>query len=224
MEPRSARQRCLSTDCESLFAAGVNGSSKGSSFSDLYEDMKKEKVRSQPSTLISMKDELMAEKKERVRKEIKTLQLSNEEREYYVEAFCIFDLDGSGTIDVDELGEVMKSMGIEVSEKEIRAMMAQIDDDGSGEISVTEFVQLMATVRTRGGVIETEADIREAFQLVDADGDGFISPQDLAQAFLSVGEKITFEQAVDMVRVADSDLDGRADFSDFHKILKAKLT
>eukprot|EP00842_Homolaphlyctis_polyrhiza_P001481 jgi/Hompol1/2333/HPOL_002175-RA len=183
--------------------------------------MTKEKVKTQPSALISMKDELMAEKKDRVRKEIKNMNLSNEEREYYVEAFCIFDLDGSGTIDVDELGEVMKSLGLEVSEKEILKMMQQIDDDCSGEISITEFVQLMATVRTRGGIIETEADIREAFGLVDADGDGFIGAQDLVQAFSSIGEKITVEQAMDMIRVTDSDLDGRADFIDFRKMLDA---
>ncbi|KAI8925504.1 hypothetical protein BC831DRAFT_550601 [Entophlyctis helioformis] len=196
----------------------------GSSYKELYDDMHKEKVKTRNSSIMTMKDEMMAEKKERVRKEIKSMSLSAEEREYYVEAFCIFDLDGSGTIDVEELGAVMRSLGLEdVSEAEIRAMMSQIDQDGNGEISIVEFVDLMATVRTRGGIIETEADIREAFALVDFDKDGYVTAQDLAQAFVSVGEKITHEQALDMIRVTDGDLDGRVDFADFYKMLTSTI-
>ncbi|KAH6564872.1 hypothetical protein BASA50_003525 [Batrachochytrium salamandrivorans] len=196
---------------------------KKSDFNDLLQDMKKGKYQSQTNTFLSIKDESTAEKKQRMYSEIRKLNLSQEENEYYLEAFCLFDLDGSGTIDINELEQVMKSIGIEPTESDILGMMERAGASATGEITVTEFVQLMATLRTQGEVIKTGMDMIRAFGLIDVDNDGFIISQDLVSAFECIGEKISIEQAVDMIRVIDSDADGQIDFSDFESMLSGKL-
>lgn len=55
----------------------------------------------------------------------------------------MFDTDGSGTIDASELGAALKAMGHELSEAELKQMLAQADDDGTGEIEFEEFCALM---------------------------------------------------------------------------------
>ena len=115
----------------------------------------------------------------------------------------------------------MKSLGLEVTEAELRGMMSRIKLGEVEEITVVEFVQLMASMRTQGGVVETGRDMIQAYGLMDVDNDGLISPHDLMHAFECVGEKISLEQAQDMIRVADHDLDGTCDFSDFERILTA---
>ena len=53
-------------------------------------------------------------------------------------AFNLFDLDGGGDIDAKELGTVMRSLGQNPTDEEIDAMIAEVDDDGSGSIEFPE--------------------------------------------------------------------------------------
>ena len=50
------------------------------------------------------------------------------------QSFDSFDIDGSGTIDTDEVRQAMAQQGIEMTEEEVDELFAQVDDDGSGEI------------------------------------------------------------------------------------------
>ena len=54
----------------------------------------------------------------------------------YKKAFNLFDKDGSGSIDSDELITVMKSLGVEATEEEVETMLETADADGSGEFSM----------------------------------------------------------------------------------------
>ena len=46
------------------------------------------------------------------------------------EAFELFDIDGDGKITTDELGTVMKSLGMNPSQDELREMIKEVDIDG----------------------------------------------------------------------------------------------
>ena len=59
------------------------------------------------------------------------------------DAFKVFDTDGSGTISKKELMALMKSLGQNLSEAELEAMMAEVDTDKSGEIDFKEFKSMM---------------------------------------------------------------------------------
>lgn len=58
-------------------------------------------------------------------------------------AFSLFDVDGSSTIDIDELKKILKATHMEVAESQVsskaNAIMRQADEDGSGEIDFEEF-------------------------------------------------------------------------------------
>jgi len=46
------------------------------------------------------------------------------------EAFGLFDIDGDGKITTDELGTVMKSLGMNPSADQLRDMIDEVDIDG----------------------------------------------------------------------------------------------
>jgi len=58
-------------------------------------------------------------------------------------AFQVFDRDGSGTINTEELKEVMKSIGESLTDEEIEDMMKEADKDGNGTIDCKMFFILV---------------------------------------------------------------------------------
>lgn len=56
-----------------------------------------------------------------------------------ITTFMTFDVDGGGTIDITEIGTVMRAMGRRVTEEELEAMMAVADVAGRGEIDFEQF-------------------------------------------------------------------------------------
>lgn len=55
----------------------------------------------------------------------------------------MFDADGNGFIDRDELRKVMSSLNESLTEEELDAMIKEADINGDGEISFEEFKAMM---------------------------------------------------------------------------------
>ena len=79
--------------------------------------------------------------KYRVKKKVK--ELTEIQRNEIEKAFKLFDVDNSGSIDINELKEAMKALGIYLKKEEIKKIMDEVDEDGSGTIELREFTDLM---------------------------------------------------------------------------------
>ena len=66
----------------------------------------------------------------------------NEEEEV-LKAFKVFDKDGNGLININELKDIMLNMGNNWSENEINEMLAEADIDMDGYINYEDFVRTM---------------------------------------------------------------------------------
>merc|ERR1711872_224065 len=61
------------------------------------------------------------------------------------EAFTVFDSDGNGFINRQELGYVMENLGENMDKEEIEFLINEIDLDGDGQINYEEFYVMMCT-------------------------------------------------------------------------------
>ena len=80
---------------------------------------------------------------------------------------------------------------------------------GNGEIDFPEFLTMMAKKHQ----VDPEQELREAFRVFDKNGDGFISAEELRIVMTSLGERLTDKEVDDMLKEADSNNDGKIDYS-----------
>jgi calmodulin len=146
-------------------------------------------------------------------------QLTEERIAKFKEAFFLFDKDGDGTIATKELGTVMRSLGANPTEAELHDMINEIDADGNGTVDFPEFLTLMARKMKD---VDSEEEIIEAFKVFDKDGNGFISAAELRHIMTNLGEKLTDEEADEMIREADVDGDGMINYVEFVKMMMSK--
>merc|ERR1712113_290540 len=69
--------------------------------------------------------------------------LTEEQQKAFREVFDLFDSNGGGTIDAQELDEALQSADIHLTKEEISDVLNSMDKDGNGEIDFEEFLTLM---------------------------------------------------------------------------------
>ena len=142
--------------------------------------------------------------------------LTDEQIAEFKEAFQIFDKDGDGSITTKELGTVMRSLGQNPSDDEIRQMIIDVDEDKSETIDFKEFLGLMAKKMKEN---DSEDELIDAFKVFDRDDNGKISAHELRYVMLSSGEDLTEQVIQEMVLEADTDGDGFIDYEEFVRIM-----
>ena len=145
--------------------------------------------------------------------------LSADEIEEIKEAFDIFDVDRSGAISVQELLNAMKSLGFDTKNPAIFQMIADMDEDGNGEIEFEEFLDMMtARISDRN----TKEDLERVFKLFDDNRTGEITVENLRRVAKELGEDIPEEELKEIILRADLDGDGKLSFEDFYAVITKK--
>merc|ERR1711869_91765 len=133
------------------------------------------------------------------------------------EAFDLFDTDGSGNIDVKELTIAMKALGCEPKAGEIEKMIADVDDDGSGEIGYPEFLQMMTHKILNE---DPKDDMLKAFRLFDEDQTGSVSFKNLKRVAKETNQSLSEDELQEMFDDADKDGDGVLNEEEFLRMMK----
>ena len=95
-------------------------------------------------------------------------------------------------------------------------LMVRVDVDHNGKIDLMEFIWMMNDTLEKTDTME---DLKIAFRAFDTDGDGKISKDEFRICMLNFGERFGEEEISDMVRQADSDMDGSINFIEFVQML-----
>lgn len=127
----------------------------------------------------------------------------------YRDAFALFDKRGDGKIDSDQIGDVLRALGLNPTEAEVTKIVQEIDPKGSvsainvfsykflyfalfsysGNKRVTfeEFLPcfLSCSQKKEQGSME---DFIEGLRVFDKDGNGFINSAELRHVLTSLGK------------------------------------
>ena len=90
--------------------------------------------------------------------------------------FGMFDVKKVDFLSADDLDEILRAMGFRPSAEELKEILEEIDEDGSGEIEFGEFCQLCAKFLIEEPDEETmKRELKEAFRVYDKEANGFIT-------------------------------------------------
>jgi len=142
------------------------------------------------------------------------------------------DRNKDGRIDLDELRALLEttcSDSVEshliqhwLSEEEVARVMSQYDLDRSGDLDRNEFEQLVAD-----GLLLDEklADYKAAFDAVDTDGSGDINADELRVLLTRLGwdPNTNTETVLNLMGKYDLNENGRLDFNEFMRLMKAHM-
>ena len=144
--------------------------------------------------------------------------ITDEQRKELQDVFDQFDKDKDGKISAKELENAMQSMGQTPTGEEINEMMREVDLNQDGKIDFDEFMSLM--IKSSPDT-QTEEEVINAFWVFDKEGNGLISSAELKHIMMTIGDKMTEEEADEMVNEADIDEDGMINYEEFVRMMMA---
>ena len=151
----------------------------------------------------------------------KKLAIPEDKIAEYKETFDMFDKDGSGTISVPEIVKIMKNFGYPIKKSEAQQMIADIDDNGDGELDFEEFVTLME--KQTNYVEETDEElVLRAFKSFDNDHDGKITNYEFKYILTQMGNKFSEDELNQLFDICKLDLNGTLTYQDFINFWKMK--
>ena len=147
-------------------------------------------------------------------------EISPELKKQYQNAFEMFDKDKDGTITAKELANVMETLtGEKPSLDEINSMIKEVDLNSDGKIELEEFITLMMK---NSPDTQQEEEVINAFRVFDKEGNGLIQTDELKHIMMTIGDKMTEDEADEMIHEADIDGDGTINYEEFVRMMMAR--
>jgi len=133
------------------------------------------------------------------------------------EAFSLFDTDGDGKIAASELGILMRSLGGNPTQAQLK------------EITTTEqltspfdFPRFLDLMKKHLNPEPFDRQLRDAFRVLDKEGTGTVSVKELRHVLTSIGEKLEPAEFDEWIREVEVGNDGNIKYEDFIQRMLAK--
>jgi len=133
------------------------------------------------------------------------------------ETFNRIDTNHNGTLEVNELGDLLKEVagggpGAKVNPEDVKVVMAEIDTDKNGEVSLEEFTQWYLSSEER-----IKNDIKIAFERYDSTKDGTLTATEVKKALKELNNSAVDDDEVEAacLRMTKGRPDAIITFQDF---------
>ncbi|XP_075453195.1 dynein regulatory complex protein 8 [Ascaphus truei] len=120
------------------------------------------------------------------------------------EAFDVFDHEGNKTVDVREIGTIIRSLGCCPTEGELHDMLAEVEEEEpTGYIRFEMFLPMMTKVLLERRYRPYPEDVLlRAFEVLDENKRGYLTKDELVKYMTEEGEPFTQEEIEEMISAA----------------------
>jgi calmodulin len=155
--------------------------------------------------------------------------------------FKRYDKDGSGELSLAEVSLLFIDMGLtpkcQEDQDEMKALLREVDADGSGELDFDEFQDLVQRITERlrfsqrrrenetakqlGFNAQQVVELRESFFSLDQDGSGELSIDECRTTLTLLRKNMSAEDLNVLFETIDKDGNGRIDFQEFLHFMRS---
>ncbi|XP_030761679.1 troponin C-like [Sitophilus oryzae] len=146
-------------------------------------------------------------------------ELSKDQIALLKNAFDTFDVDKKGSIGVVMIGTILSMLGIQTTEAMLAEIIAEVDEDGSGELEFAEFVTLASRFMVEEDAEAMQQELKEAFRLYDKEGNGYITTSTLKEILKELDDKLTSDELDMIIAEIDTDGSGTVDYDEFMEVM-----
>jgi centrin-1 len=143
--------------------------------------------------------------------------LSQDQIDEIQEAFNLFDVESSGSIDYRELKAAMKALGVQVKKEELRKMITDVDADGSGSVEFPEFLTMMTAKMNDN---DSREEVGKVYKMFTESGK--LEFKDFKKVAKELGENMGEDDLKSMFDHADHSNLGYVSLDDFYRLMKKK--
>ncbi|KAI5610904.1 EF-hand calcium-binding domain-containing protein 2, partial [Silurus asotus] len=119
-------------------------------------------------------------------------------------AFDVFDHESNHTVDVREIGTIIRSLGCFPTEAELHDVIAEVkEEEASGFIRFEKFLPVMTKILMDNKFRPIPEDLLlQAFEVLDQQKKGYLEPEELTQYLTQEGEPFSQEEMDEMLSAA----------------------
>ncbi len=130
--------------------------------------------------------------------------LAVEVRQKIQDAFRVFDHENNNTVDVREIGTIIRSLGFCPSEAELQEVLRDMEDPQQmGYIQFDRFYPVMSKIiTTHRFQLNTSDELLIAFKTLDLKGKGVMNVDDLRRYFTQFGEPFAQDEIDELLNAA----------------------
>jgi len=147
--------------------------------------------------------------------------LDDDQLETLQKAFNSFDTEGNGNISAETVGIILRMMGVKISEKNLKKIIADTDEDETGIIGFEQFAELAASFLVEEDEEALAAELKEAFRIYDKEGLGYITTDVLREIIAEIDPKLTSSDLDSIIEEVDEDGSGTLDFDEFMEMMSS---
>ncbi|XP_077342263.1 dynein regulatory complex protein 8 [Lithobates pipiens] len=120
------------------------------------------------------------------------------------ESFEVFDHENNKTVDVREIGTIIRSLGCCPTEGELHDMLAEVEEEEpTGFIRFEKFLPMMTKVLLERRYRPIAEDVlQRAFEVLDEKKKRFLTKEELIKYMTEEGEPFTQEEMEEMISAA----------------------
>jgi len=132
-------------------------------------------------------------------------------------AFDIFDTEGNGTVDVREVGTILRYLGVYPSEAQLHSLILELQsEEPTMFVSRAPFVacacRIIANSEIEG---PTPEDLVRAFQTLDSAKSGFLEADQVRVYLTTMAERLTSEEVENFITFATDAESGLIDWKGY---------
>eukprot|EP01114_Cavostelium_apophysatum_P008792 TRINITY_DN215_c0_g1_i1.p2 TRINITY_DN215_c0_g1~~TRINITY_DN215_c0_g1_i1.p2 ORF type:complete len:152 (-),score=59.14 TRINITY_DN215_c0_g1_i1:103-558(-) len=131
------------------------------------------------------------------------------------ECFALFDAKKQGYLEKEQLGTVIRALGKNPTEKEMKEIFTEI---GNEKIDLNRVKTIFRTKKLRTAH-DQDKEMRDAFKALDKDNNGKVQEAELRQILGNLGDALTSQEVNALMREVKVDPNGGIDYNEFVSML-----